>query len=321
MPPRSPRLGLLLAFASSACGAQFVEQNPPRLVRSEATYTASSTPDPTVWLLVSDLYLEDPSECPAALSWLEGSLRSAVSSIDAAALELPPISVSGCTQPVSRSVDGRAIDAEVQQAEANLAGRPVRAIIVYANNIALRPPPAVGAGLAQAQGLAKARGAQVPLLWMLLASQSAAPAENDGSMSWTYAFDPGFAAAISTFASPRLPLQSDKGFAAGPLPVFPGGKPAGVRQFKLCSMDKGLVAVGFAADGSAVQMNPLSPPSFGVQFAPRHGIQRSDFTPMSLRLEIEACLDHCDRFFDYSPGTQPVRWNAKKGCLLQEAKS
>jgi hypothetical protein len=70
-----------------------------------------------------------------------------------------------------------------------------------------------------------------------------------------------------------------------------------------------------------VTVNPSAPPAFDIDFAPRHGIQRSLFTPKSLRLEAEACLEHCDRFFDYSPGSDPVRWNAKKGCLLQEAGS
>jgi hypothetical protein len=184
MSPRVPHLGLLLASASCACGTQFVEQNPPRLVRSEATYTASSAPDPTVWMLISDLFLEDASQCTAALSWLEGTIRSALSSIDAGALELPSIAVSSCTQPATRAVDGRAIDAAVQDAEAKLVGRPVRAIVVYANNLALRPPPAVGAGLVQAQSLAKTRGAQVPLLWMLLAGQVAAPVNADGVAQW-----------------------------------------------------------------------------------------------------------------------------------------
>src|SRR5256714_8232016 len=61
-----------------ACGAEFIEPNPPQLVRTRVDYQASSAAEPAVWVVVSDLFLEHDEDCAATVAWLGASIRGAV---------------------------------------------------------------------------------------------------------------------------------------------------------------------------------------------------------------------------------------------------
>src|SRR5207244_12677305 len=57
-----------------ACGAEFIEPNPPRLVRRRVGYQASSVPEPVVWLVVSGLFLGVDEDSAAIVAWLGASI-------------------------------------------------------------------------------------------------------------------------------------------------------------------------------------------------------------------------------------------------------
>ena len=74
-------MGRTVAIATAllcACGAEFIEPNPPHLVRTRIEYQGSSAAEPAVWLLVSDLFLEHDEDCAQTVAWLGASIRSAV---------------------------------------------------------------------------------------------------------------------------------------------------------------------------------------------------------------------------------------------------
>ncbi|HYV66669.1 MAG TPA: hypothetical protein VE964_10535, partial [Myxococcales bacterium] len=158
----------IAAALSCACGAGFVEPNPPRLVHARIDYAGASATEPAVWLLVSDLFLEHDEDCAATVAWLSGSVGAAVPASVPGTLALPPLQTSPCTQPNSRTIDPSAIDAALQAGEAAFPGRAVRTVIVYANNVVLSIPAQIAASLEAVRQLAVARGALEPRIWAIL---------------------------------------------------------------------------------------------------------------------------------------------------------
>jgi len=303
-------LAIATVALSCACGADFVEPNPPRLVRQRIDYQGSSTAEPAVWLVIADLFLEHDEDCPSAISWLSGSVRAALPLSQSGVRELPAIQPSPCTQPNARSIDPAAIDAALRGAEAAFPGRAVRAVLVYANNVQLAVPAQIASALDAARRLAVARGALQPRLWTLLLASVPNSINADRVLVWTYAGDPALSQQVSQLASDELPFTSDAALVTQPLPLFERG-PAGVRVFKVCSVDQGVQPVGFAADGTPVNVDAAHPPQYRVVLPSRLAVPRSQFQPRHAGLEVEACLDHCDRYY----GDEPVRWLARPGCL------
>jgi hypothetical protein len=299
-----------------ACGAEFIEPNPPRLVRTRVDYQASAAAEPAVWVVVSDLFLEHDEDCAATVAWLGASIRAGVPASASGALELPAVQTSPCTQPNSRTIDPAAIDAAVRSAENAFPGRAVRAVIVYANNVLLSVPGQIASALDAARKLAVARGALEPRLWALLPANLAGGLRADRTVIWTYAGDPAIARQIVDIAAAELPFTSDAALVTPPLQVFARG-PAGVRVFKVCQVDKAVQLLGFAGDGTPVSFDPAQPPQYRVALPARFALPRSEFQPQHAALEVEACLDHCDRYL----GDDRVRWLTRQGCLLPEASS
>jgi hypothetical protein len=298
-----------------ACGTDFIEPNPPRLVRARIDYQGSSTPEPAAWLVIADLFLEHDEDCAATLSWLNASMRAALPPSVPAALQLPALQLSPCTQPNARSIDPAAIDAALRAADAAFPGRPVRAVLIYANNVLLTVPGQITSALDAARRLAVARGALEPRVWALLPA-SIAGVRADRTLSWTYAGDPAISRQISQIAADELPFTSDAGLTTPPLALFERG-PAGVRVFKVCAIDDGVQPVGFAADGNPVPVDAAHPPQYRIALPARVAVPRGQFQPRHAGLEVEGCLDHCDRYY----GDDPVRWLTRTGCLLPRGQS
>jgi hypothetical protein len=304
-------------LVAAGCGADFMETNPPQLVRARSEYVASSTPEPLVWFVVADLYLENPADCPAALAYLDASVKAAM---PAAALssDLGRISLSPCTQPVARTLDPTMIDDAVRRAELAFAGHAVRAVLLYVNNLALAPPPQVTDGLLTARARIGARSGLAPRIWTsLVAGATPAAVPSDHSVPWGYVGDPGYPAALAKSLSASVPFVSDDAVVAGPMPLLPGDELLRTREFKVCAADEGISAIGFAADGSTVGMDSARPPLYRVALKARRALEQTGFQPLRVHVDSEICTDHCDRLFHYQPGSEPVRWNASRGCLLQ----
>ena len=299
-----------------ACGAEFIEPNPPRLVRRRVDYQASSVPEPAVWLVVSDLFLEHDEDCAATVAWLGASIRGAVPASVPGRLELPVVQTSPCTQPNSRAIDPSAIDAALRGAEAAFPGRSVRAVIVYANNVLATVPGQIASALDAARKLAVARGALEPRMWALLPGGLATGVRADRTVTWTYAGDPALARQLADVAAQELPFTSDAALVTPPLALFASG-PDGVRVFKVCKVDPAVQLLGFAGDGTSVAVDSADPPEYRVTLAPRFALPRSEFQAQHAGLEVEACIDHCDRYH----GDDRVRWLTRPGCLLPGASS
>ena len=307
-------MGRTVAVATAllcACGAEFIEPNPPHLVRTRIEYQGSSAAEPAVWLLVSDLFLEHDEDCAQTVAWLGASIRSAVPASVPGTLELPALTTSPCTQPNSRTIDPAAIDAALRGAEAAFPGRAVRAVIVYANNVLLAVPGQIASALDAARQLAVARGALRPRLWAVLPAALAGGVAAERTLLWTYAGDPTIARQLSQIAADELPFTSDTAVPTPPLSLFARGPP-GVLVFKVCEVDDGVQVLGFPSDGTAVSVDSANPPEYRVLLAPRLALPRGQFAPQRAGLEVEACSGHCDRYY----GDDPVRWLTRSGCLL-----
>jgi hypothetical protein len=188
-------------------------------------------------------------------------------------------------------------------------------VIVYANNVLLTVPGQIASALDSARKLAVARGALEPRLWALLPGNLTG-VRADRTVIWTYAGDPAIARQLVDIASAELPFTSDAALVTPPLQVFARG-PAGVRVFKVCQTDDAVQLLGFPGDGTPVSFDTAQPPLYRVVLPARLALPRSQFQPQHAGLEVEACLDHCDRYH----GDDRVRWLTKQGCLLPQASS
>ena len=103
------------------------------------------------------------------------------------------------------------------------------------------------------------------------------------------------------------------------MPLLAGDDLSRTREFKVCAADDGVSAVDFAADGTTVEIDRARPPQYRVALKARRAMERFAFQPLRVHVDSEVCLDHCDRFFDYHPGSEGLRWDASRGCLLQES--
>jgi hypothetical protein len=293
-----------------ACGAEFIEPNPPRLSRVRIDHSASSAAEPAVWLVIADLFLEHDEDCAAAMAWLSASIHAAVPAQAPGALEVARLQVSPCTQPNTRSIDLSAIDAALRAGEAAFPGHAVRAVLLYANNVLLPVPPSIARALDTARQQAVARGALEPRVWALLTASGAGTVRADRTLLWTYAGDAALTRQIAQIGADELPFTSDADVVTPALPLF-GGGPPGVRMFKVCEVDEGVETLGFARDGSPIPVDPAQPPRYRVTLPARLAMPRAQFQPLRAGLEVEACLDHCDRYYC----DDPVRWLAQQGCL------
>jgi hypothetical protein len=192
----------------------------------------------------------------------------------------------------------------------------VRPVLVYANNVQLAVPGQIASALDEARRLAVSRGGLEPRVWALVPASVAGGVRADRTSSWTYAGDPALSRGISQIAADELPFTSDAAVTTPPLGLFERG-PAGVRVFKVCAIDDGVQPVGFAADGTPVAVDAAHPPQYRVALPVRVAVPRAQFQPRHAGLEVEGCLDHCDRYY----GDDPVRWLTRPGCLLPRGQS
>jgi len=307
---------LLLA---AGCGADFMEANPPQLARASSEYVASSAPEPLVWFVVADLFLENPADCPAALAYLDASVKAAMPAAPLSS-NLGKVSLSPCTQPANRTLDPAVIDDAVRGAEAAFPGHAVRAVLLYVNNLNLPLPPQVAEGLLTARARIGTRSGLTPRIWLSLVASANPPAlPSDHSVPWGYVGDPAYPAALAKSLSESVPFVSDDRVVAGPMPLLAGDDLSRTREFKVCAADDGVSAVDFAADGTTVEIDRARPPQYRVALKARRAMERFAFQPLRVHVDSEVCLDHCDRFFDYHPGSEGLRWDASRGCLLQES--
>jgi hypothetical protein len=301
------------------CGADFVEPHPPDLARTTTEYVASSMPEPLVWFVVADLFLENPADCPAALDFLEASVTAAMPKVPLFA-HVGSISLSDCTQPASRTFDPAVIDDAVHLAERAFAPHAVRAVLLYANNLAIAPPPQVTDAILTARARIRARSGLTPAIWVSLAGTAkggALPA--DHSVPWSFVGDPAYARALGDSLRMALPFVSDV-IDTGPHALLGGADAVRARKFKVCGSDANIAGVGFAADGSPVDLDPSRPPQYVVALSARRALEQSAFQPLRVHVASEVCTDHCDRLFHYSPGGDPVRWDASRGCLSEPSR-
>src|SRR2546425_16059 len=147
-------------------------------------------------------------------------------------------------------------------------------------------------------------------LWGLLPGGPAPGVRADRAVTWTYAGDPALARQLADVAAQELPFTSDAALVTPPLALFAGG-PDGVRVFKVCKVDPAVQLLGFAGDGTSVAVDSADPPEYRVALAPRFALPRSEFQPQHAGLEVEACIDHCDRYH----GDDRVRWLTSPGCV------
>jgi hypothetical protein len=310
------RASAFLALACAACGTHFVEPNPPQLERAAATYTTSSAGEPTAYVVVLDLYLERRAGCADAHAFALQSIRSAMGS---SAIELAVQDASpDCAQLSSRRIDVRAIDAALLSGQAAHPDAHLRAIVVYANNVDLPLPGAFLTQLLSVRGHAAANMLLVPIYWAFSAARPAADLSSDRHVSWTFAGDTKAASSFAALAAADLPLQSETGLVAGPLALLADAALHRAFQFKLCAEQPYVTPVGFAGDGSAQRLDPQRPPAWSVSLPPRYSIARTEFRPRTVTMPVELCVAHCERYYDYKPGDDPVVWNQVSGCLLPE---
>jgi len=214
-------LRALASFAlvlACGCGNHFVEPHPPQLERAQATYTAGSAGEPTSYLVVLDLYLERSAGCADQHAFALQTIRAAMGpeAIEIAVEDASPT----CAQLSTRSIDPLAVDTAIVAAQAAHAAAHLRPILVYVNNIDLPITHPLIDQLAAIRSRSVARVQQAPLYWALAAAKPAGDLRSDRIVPWTFTGDAALGATLRSLASADLPLQSETGDVAGPLPLL-----------------------------------------------------------------------------------------------------
>jgi hypothetical protein len=183
----------------------------------------------------------------------------------------------------------------------------MRALIVYANNIALPAPDAVARGLQQL----RANG----VLWTLSRAPVTAQLKADHALEWTFTTDPALQGQLATALAVEFPLQSDVGVDSGPRPILGADDLPRAIAAKICSSTGGVAFLDFVYNGTAVPISISQPPHFRVQFQPRYAVPKNQFAVQSASFEVEGCAANCSRYFTRSPGDLR-RWDSTRGCFL-----
>jgi hypothetical protein len=299
-----------LALLLIGCGAvYFTEPNHPVLFRSKAQYSTATVAEPVVWMPILDLFAENGGSCPDARAWTLATINAAIVGAGGSGLELAGADLSPtCAQQPDRTLDLPSLRQQIATAVAQFPAAHVRAVIVYANDIALPIPNQVLDALLslRSQGF----------LWTLALAPVTGQLTPDQQVPWTYTYDPALAQQLAQVATAQLPLQSDANSDSGFLPILGSGDLPRARETKLCSASAGVIVAGIPADGSSAPVDAHAPPLFEARFAQQVAVPRSQSSIQHAEVEVESCAANCDRYFSASLDDLR-RWNTTRGCLLE----
>ena len=312
----------VLCAALCACGGTlFIEPNPPRLRRVAARYTTSSMPEPLVFLPLFDLYVEDPAGCAPAKSWFADAAHRAVLGLAPDASELAARDLAPrCTQREGVELDVSAVLAEVRAVALARPQAHLRPVILYANGLDLPLSASRSRSLVTLLASLTAELGRPPLLWLVASKAVSAQLVPDQAQDWTYAGDPAMAAAMRSFAELTLPLQTEVGTVSQPLPLLGSADLESVQQFKLCSSDSSASLPGLPGPGVAARLARAAPPLWSVVLPAQVAARKSSFSTHTVRVGLEVCDLHCDRYTAIDPDQLQHSWDTVTGCQLPEVK-
>jgi len=225
---------ILPAVLAAACGeVHFIDPNPPRLFRNTAVYTSSSVNEPVVWVAITNLFLQDSSQCASARETTVAAIRQAMARAGGQQLELDAQDLSpDCRQRGETALDIHALRSGIAAAQTTLSPGHVRPVIVYADDIDLAVSGTVPTDL----GTIRSSVNPPALLWTLSYDSVGAQLGADRRIAWSYAGDPKLADRIFETVSADLPLQSSGSATSGPVPLLQGGQLDVTREFKVCAV-------------------------------------------------------------------------------------
>ena len=304
----------LLALLAAACGeVHFVEPNPPRLFRNTAEFTSAAVSEPVVWVAVTNLFIQDASECAWARQTTLAAVREAIAraggeQIEVNAQDLAP----DCRRRGEAQLDVDALRAGFGAAQIALPASHVRPLIVYVDNIDF-PLVAESPSIEQA----RATIVQFPaLLWTVSFESVSAQLHADRSVDWSYAGDPTLPDRIGELVKAELPLESTATAASGAVPLLDGSQLDVAREFKVCAVPPGAAPDSYPALGTTHVLDGAHPPTITFQLPQVVASPKSSFWNSTFKASVEGCTANCDRYFIREPGADPYRWSDMPDCAL-----
>lgn len=311
----APRAFTALALAAlSACGTDFYEPNPPGLSSLTRRASSRSQAEPTVYLLILDLYMPSAASCDVARQDLIRLVSGAIHGRDPEATVLPlEMLPPTCSQAPFRRLALGGYPQAIEALEVKL-GRRIRPLILYVNNVDLALPTSLSGDITQLHATVT-EGGLSPFVWGI----TTARVKNqlgflDRAIDWTFSGDPSLEAAFTATVAADLPLLTRTG-SGEEIPLLDADQLATVQQLKICS-DASIEARGFVLDGSAVVVRREDPPRFVTHFSPLLAVPRTAYSDQTVALSMELCTANCDRFLE-DPALRTRRaWNRFHGCVL-----
>jgi len=305
---------ILLGLLAGGCGGvHFVEPNPPRLFKNTAEFTSAAVSEPVVWVAVTNLFIENASECAWARQNSLAAVRAAIARSGGEQIEVNAQDLSpDCRQRSETALDVNALRAAFGAAQIALPAARVRPLIIYVDNIdfPLIAEPAT-IELARAT-ISPFRG----LLWTVSFPSVSSQLHADRSVAWSYAGDATLADRIGEVVKVELPLQSTASVASGAVPLLEGSQLGVTREFKVCAVPPEAAPDSYPALGITHVLDGAQPPTIIFKLPQLLASPKSSFSNSTFKASVEGCTANCDRYFIREQGADPFRWSAMPDCAL-----
>jgi len=305
---------ILPALLAAGCGeVHFVEPNPPRLFRNTAAFTSAAVSEPVVWVAVTNLFIENASECAWARQISVAAIREAIARAGGEQIEVNAQDLSpDCRRRGETPLDVNSLRAGFGAAQIALPATHVRPLIVYVDNIdfPLIDEPAA---------IEQARATSSPfrgLLWTVSFASVSAQLHADRSVAWSYAGDATLADRIGEVVKAELPLQSTASAASGAVPLLDGSQLDVTREFKVCAVPAEAAPDSYPALGTTHVLDGAHPPTITFKLPQVVATPKSSFSKSTFKASVEGCTANCDRYFIREPGADPFRWSDMPDCAL-----
>ncbi|ATB43581.1 hypothetical protein CYFUS_009061 [Cystobacter fuscus] len=302
-------LGALLA----GCETYFVDPYPPDISTLPRERVMKVRDTPVVYGLIFDLHIPNAAECTRVKGQLTATLRAALLPPGREGMELSVHDLSpGCVQPSQRTYPYTRYAEQHAAAVARFGQGRFKPVLLYFNNVELTLPPSLREDFINLQN----GGGNSPQVWALTTQEVLSNIRFTQSALWTYSSDPRLTAKLEELARAQLPFIQHEQPPAGGFALFTSQELSWVREFKGCTYATGLSGMNFVYGPQTLTVNAAYPPRYQVTVPTQEPVPRNQkLEPVTIRFALEACREHCERFFSTSEG-ELLSWNATPRCLL-----
>jgi hypothetical protein len=291
-------------------------------------YTPAVEVSPLVFLPLFDLDLPTEQRCSEAEDLVRTAVLDAATAIasnqammmmGAEVQMLDPLQIATsqgvlCKQTNDRTFDGAAEAAAVLDALDRAYGptRRVRVLLVYAENLDLEVPPALGGAINDLRRAISAAPSRDQLLFAIAPDSTMSSVAADRSTPWLSTEEPTFHDAIQGLLDGIWPFKTVVHTDSTVVPLVAEADKGRFIEYRLCQPPATVIALGAAKAGTTVLIPGPFGPSYTVSLPPEVLRESAGFMVPSVTVDWQGCEGLCNL---PAPGGDPsMSWEILTGC-------